>query len=164
MAGDWIKMRSGIEQTPEFVSLCRRTNENAGQILMALYRAACWFQEHGDYGKLRQSSDLIDQYVGINGFSDALEAIGWLRQEDGAALLQHFTGVSGSRKSLGAKVRWQVLGIGKCSACGCTEDLEIDHKTPVSRGGSCALENLQALCRTCNRKKGRKTMEEFAPC
>lgn len=162
MAGDWIKMRAGIEQTPEFLSLRRRTKADHAQVFVALYRAACWLQKYGDYGKLRHPAALIDRHVGIDGFANALEAVGWLRQEDGAVLLQHFTDVSAGRKSLGAKVREQVLSAGKCAACGSTEALEIDHKTPISRGGSCELENLQALCSACNRRKGRKTMEEFS--
>jgi 5-methylcytosine-specific restriction endonuclease McrA len=32
--------------------------------------------------------------------------------------------------------------------------LEVDHKTPVSRGGTNDPANLQALCRECNRRKG----------
>ncbi len=38
---------------------------------------------------------------------------------------------------------------------------EIDHSIPKSRGGNNNLENAQNTCRTCNRKKGAKTTEEF---
>lgn len=37
----------------------------------------------------------------------------------------------------------------------------IDHKTPLSRGGTNDMENLQLLCPTCNMSKGAKTHEEF---
>lgn len=33
---------------------------------------------------------------------------------------------------------------------------EVDHKTPLSKGGSNARSNLQVLSRTANRKKGNK--------
>jgi len=39
--------------------------------------------------------------------------------------------------------------------------LEIDHKTPKSRGGSDDRENLVAACRPCNRSKGSMTADEF---
>ena len=34
--------------------------------------------------------------------------------------------------------------------------LEVDHITPVALGGPDDPENLQALCRTCNRSKGAR--------
>lgn len=50
----------------------------------------------------------------------------------------------------------------QCVACGGTIDLEIDHKVPVSKGGESVEENLQVLCRPCNRSKRVKTAEQFA--
>jgi len=38
---------------------------------------------------------------------------------------------------------------------------EVDHKTPVSRGGTTTIGNLQILCRTCNQGKWRQTHDEF---
>jgi hypothetical protein len=42
---------------------------------------------------------------------------------------------------------------GKCKNCGSCEDIEYDHVHPVSKGGNSELENVQLLCRPCNRKK-----------
>lgn len=41
-----------------------------------------------------------------------------------------------------------------CKNCGAMEDLTIDHVTPLSKGGSTELHNLQFLCNDCNNKKG----------
>ena len=60
----------------------------------------------------------------------------------------------------------------QCSAClimtpqqlrGTTDDAapELDHITPISRGGPHIVENLQCLCRKCNHIKGARTMDEF---
>lgn len=38
---------------------------------------------------------------------------------------------------------------------------EIDHAIPKSRNGNNSLDNAQNTCRTCNRRKGAKTTEEF---
>lgn len=40
-----------------------------------------------------------------------------------------------------------------CKYCGSNEDLEIDHIIPLAKGGTNDLDNLQILCRHCNRKK-----------
>jgi len=38
----------------------------------------------------------------------------------------------------------------------------IDHMTPLSRGGSLGLDNLECICELCNRIKGGLTRSEFA--
>ena len=42
----------------------------------------------------------------------------------------------------------------RCVKCGSTKDFELHHIIPHARGGSNRLENLQLLCRDCNRMKG----------
>lgn len=52
----------------------------------------------------------------------------------------------------------------RCMYCGrrrAFSDLEIDHKTPVQRGGSDGVRNLQVLCPPCNKRKGNQTDQEF---
>jgi len=40
-----------------------------------------------------------------------------------------------------------------CVFCSATKNLEIDHIIPVSKEGTSQVDNLQVLCRSCNRKK-----------
>ena len=43
----------------------------------------------------------------------------------------------------------------RCRYCGRkTNDLEIDHIYPISKGGKSTMENLQTLCHRCNKRKG----------
>jgi len=42
---------------------------------------------------------------------------------------------------------------GRCRRCGSARNLELDHIIPLSRGGSSDEDNLQTLCRRCNRRK-----------
>lgn len=64
------------------------------------------------------------------------------------------------RGSLSLKVRFLVFKRDdyRCQICGATPEtgarLEVDHKHPVSKGGSNELENLWSLCFECNRGKG----------
>lgn len=44
---------------------------------------------------------------------------------------------------------------GKCVKCGSREKLEFDHIIPVADSGSSTERNVQLLCETCNRRKGR---------
>lgn len=52
-----------------------------------------------------------------------------------------------------------------CQICGkiCTDnEIEIDHIIPVSKGGKTCEDNLQVLCRDCNRKKSNKILTDIA--
>jgi len=46
----------------------------------------------------------------------------------------------------------------RCKLCGDTNilNLVIDHLVPFSRGGVTEINNLQTLCKKCNREKGNK--------
>ena len=43
-----------------------------------------------------------------------------------------------------------------CAQCGATTNLEVDHIVPLARAGSNDPDNLQWLCRPCNRAKGAR--------
>lgn len=49
----------------------------------------------------------------------------------------------------------------KCIYCGSRGPLEIEHRTPLSRGGTNWVSNLAPACRTCNASKGSLTESEF---
>jgi 5-methylcytosine-specific restriction endonuclease McrA len=50
-----------------------------------------------------------------------------------------------------------------CAACptDLSDGYHVDHKQPLTRGGSNWSTNLQLLCGPCNMSKGAKTMEEW---
>lgn len=47
----------------------------------------------------------------------------------------------------------------RCLCCGSSVRLEADHVVPLSSGGAHRAENLQVLCRSCNRSKHTKTID-----
>ncbi len=50
---------------------------------------------------------------------------------------------------------------GRCAYCGSTAQLEADHRMPLCMGGSNDIDNILPACRSCNRRKHRKTEAEF---
>jgi 5-methylcytosine-specific restriction endonuclease McrA len=50
---------------------------------------------------------------------------------------------------------------GSCAYCGSEILIEIDHRIPLTRGGSNLIDNILPACRRCNRRKGTMTEEEF---
>ena len=53
------------------------------------------------------------------------------------------------------KIIWKRDG-GKCVKCGSDEELEYDHIIPVTKGGATSENNLELLCKVCNRNKSAK--------
>lgn len=65
------------------------------------------------------------------------------------------------RPAIPKDVRAQVLAPGCCAYCGATEDLQVDHIYPYSKGGAHSIENFQPLCKPCNYAKRDKTEEQY---
>lgn len=60
------------------------------------------------------------------------------------------------RAKVSNKMRFSILSRDhyKCKYCGSTQNLEIDHIIPISKGGKSEYSNLQTLCHRCNVNKG----------
>ena len=51
-----------------------------------------------------------------------------------------------------------------CSYCAIelsSDQIQLDHVIPLSKGGSHTIDNFAISCRSCNCSKGNKTLEEF---
>lgn len=49
-----------------------------------------------------------------------------------------------------------------CAYCQSRGPLEVEHMTPISRGGRHTKANIVPACRSCNARKGTRTLLEFA--
>lgn len=63
-------------------------------------------------------------------------------------------------------MRYTVLKNAKnrCELCGIHKDekaLDVDHIVPINKGGPNVIENMQALCYTCNSQKGDRDSTDF---
>ena len=67
---------------------------------------------------------------------------------------------NGTHTAEQVKARFDYYG-NKCIYCGSEEDLQIEHRIPLARGGSDWPANLAPACGPCNRSKGTKTEAEF---
>lgn len=161
MRDRWVVLRVGFDSSIAFHRFTKALGCERDEGVAILYRLAGWFEIHGDYGKVETPPSTVDMVMQRRGVADALLGVGWMVDHDGVLTLREFCSVSAKRKSLGVKVRRDVLRSGRCAACGSKNDLVVDHIRPIVRGGSCDRSNLQALCRPCNSAKGRKTMDEF---
>ncbi|RDB47065.1 HNH endonuclease [Tsukamurella tyrosinosolvens] len=70
-------------------------------------------------------------------------------------------------KQVSARVRYEVLSVGRCAVCGRTvaDDgirLEVDHVLPQAWGGDSEPDNLQALCVECNAGK-KASIQSYEP-
>ena len=70
-----------------------------------------------------------------------------------------YIGVKAIRKKISEELRNNIFKRDnyKCVKCGSDENLVIDHIIPFSKGGVTELDNLQTLCKKCNKEKGNKT-------
>lgn len=161
MATNTFRMRSGLLRHPKTYQVAEAIGKTPEDVLVLLYLTAEWIRSVGKYGILKCDPHIVNVHFRQPGFAEALLDVGWLQQHGQILRAIYFTDVSSTRKSLGRVIREQILASGVCAACNCIGKLVIDHKVPVSRGGDSELDNLQALCRFCNGKKGTKTMEEF---
>lgn len=47
----------------------------------------------------------------------------------------------------------------RCANCATADELVLDHIVPIAKGGLSQLDNLQILCATCNRIKGKLAID-----
>jgi 5-methylcytosine-specific restriction endonuclease McrA len=165
----WIRLHRGLLDNREFNAL----PPMACKVLVMLWLVAAdtpegTFSDDADSLAFRLRLPLKD----VQSALVALKSSGFLvpagaeqQSDDARPLAKQIAEANGfgSRHISDATKRevWQRDG-GKCCACGAVEDIEYDHKHPVSKGGNSETANVHLLCRPCNRKKRTKTAEQVA--
>ena len=79
MAADWIKMRTDLQTHPKIVRILSATSTDKFRVIGGLHAVWTVFDTHSTDGVLRgYTPELLDHVIGWDGFSRAMEAVGWL--------------------------------------------------------------------------------------
>jgi len=140
----WIKFHVALLDDYEFNRL---SDVNKAHIVLI------WLFASKRDGTIPMDPKFLQLKLGLNKKPDldALLAAGFLLDDDSEVPARE----KWASRHVSEELRELVLERAgrKCQACEATEALEIDHIVPVSQGGDGSESNLQALCRSCNRRK-----------
>jgi hypothetical protein len=80
MAGDWIKMRTNLQDDPAVIGMASNLKIDEDSIVGKLHRLWSWADQHTTDGCVYHVSHYwIDRYVRCEGFAQAMAQEGWLR-------------------------------------------------------------------------------------
>lgn len=81
MAGDWIKMRTDLDDDPAVILISERTGLREAFVVGLLWKFWRWCdQQLLDGNAPCVTVAWLDRYVGVNGFAQAMIEAGWLDQ------------------------------------------------------------------------------------
>ena len=108
MAGDWIKMERGTPEKPEVLAITVRMGWDDPDLTVGkLFRLWCWFDQHTTDGNaIGVTPALLDRYLCVSGFIDAVALSGWVVVNSDGISLPNFdkhNGASAKKRGLTAK-------------------------------------------------------------
>ena len=128
-------------------------NDNDNNILRLFFINRTIFKRHIDI-EIDKILEPIDENANISRSKVKLEDLSLSELMKKAPKYEQYLRDTTFAKSKNAEGKYQ------CAICGLTGDtrkgFEVDHIKPMNQGGKSVPENLQILCRSCNRKKSDK--------
>lgn len=83
MAGEWIKMRTGLRTHPKVVRVSSALKTDRLRVIGAMFVTWSVFDAHSSDGKLvGYTPEVLDEEVGLPGFARAMMAVSWLTEEE----------------------------------------------------------------------------------
>ena len=118
MAGDWIKVSTGLPRHPKVVRMASALKADRFRIVGGRVSAWCLFDEYPADGVLRgYTPETLDDLTGFPGLAQAMLAVGWLQQPEPETLVmpefETHNGQSAKRRALDAERK---RGVRKVSA------------------------------------------------
>ena len=91
MAGDWIKMRIGLETSPEVIGVASDLDISETHVCGLLFKLWSWADMHTETGNaVSVTSIWLDRFIGADGFTESLLRVGWLEGLDNAYSFPQF--------------------------------------------------------------------------
>lgn len=92
MAGDWIKMECATPDKQEVMAIAARLGwDDPDFVVGKLFRLWRWFDQQTVEGNATGvTKALLDRMIGVTGFCDAVESVGWLEVHEGGVSLPNF--------------------------------------------------------------------------
>ena len=102
MAGDWMKVEVALPDKPEVWAIAEELNLEPDAVVGKLIRVWRWFDTHTTDGNASSiTKKLLDRDVGVTGFTDSMQKVGWLHHSDGLISMTSFD----KHNSKSAKIR-----------------------------------------------------------
>jgi hypothetical protein len=109
MAGDWIKMRTNLDDDPRVVEIASLLKIPELHVVGCLWKLWSWANDHSlDGNAIRVTSVTLDRYTGVTGFADALRNVGWLEGRDTALTFPRFAEHNGQTAKKRAETKERV--------------------------------------------------------
>lgn len=107
MAGDWIKMKSNLDENPKVMRLSDSLEIDELHVCGLLFKLWSWADQHTvDGNALSVTKKKIDRLTRCPGFTEAMISVGWLEGADGNLSFPDFeenNGQSAKKRALTAK-------------------------------------------------------------
>lgn len=90
MAGDWLKVEASTPDKPEVFEIAMQVGIKPEEAFGRLFLVWRWFDQHTEDGNAANVSyAYLDRISGVEGFAEAMQAVGWLHLESEGALGCH---------------------------------------------------------------------------
>jgi hypothetical protein len=104
VAGDWIKMGTGLGRHPKVVRIASALGADRLRVVGGLHAVWCLFDEHSEDGRLDgYTAQVVDDLIGWPGFTCALALVGWAEEDGESLVLPNFeshNGQSAKRRAM----------------------------------------------------------------
>lgn len=105
MAGDWIKLQKDTPDKPEVIAIASRLGLDPDAVVGKLVRIWSWYDTHTTDGNaLCVTNAFLDRYVGVTGFAEQMQLVGWLVERGSSLCLPNFdfhNGETAKKRALG---------------------------------------------------------------